>query len=336
MNLGSNLIQLEKEFVERPWGGGRLAEQFGSATDRDARIGEVWLVSDLGSRATRIAGGPYAGEVLSTVLQREAPALLGSHAKPAHDNRFPLMLKLLDVHEWLSVQVHPSSAETIKSELWHVLDARGAAEVLVGFADADQDAAGLPTGADWPRALSRHRPRVTDSYYVPAGTVHAIGPGLLLAELQQTSDTTYRFYDWDRKPGRPLQVDEGRAAIRYDDTRAGRVAPLSISETRTLICATEAFAAERVAVRGELMMRTEGRSFHIVLAIDGTLRAATESGSVLLTTGDAVVVPAAAQRYTLSGEGAGLVAYVPDITLDIIEPLRAAGHGDAAIAAIHG
>lgn len=202
---GPGPLLLQPLFLTKIWAAPRLAEPWGSLWGAPASTGEVWLASDR-HHVTPVAEGELAGMGLDEVAARWPGWIMGE-ASPAG---FPLLLKILSVGDWLSVQVHPDdqAAKRLenepwgKSEAWHVLAAAPGAEIVMG----------LKPGVDKPaleRALAENRlpetlakasARTGDTFHLQAGTVHATGPGLTIFEIQQASDVTYRFYDWDR-PG---------------------------------------------------------------------------------------------------------------------------------------
>ncbi len=203
------------------WGDRRLADEFGR-TLPDGPVGEAWELVELGSQHSQVRDGPRAGERLGELWRRGA---LGGSAR----GPFPFLLKWLTVADWLSVQVHPDAQACAalgfgapKTEAWYVARAAPGALLLLGHY-AGLDAATLRqavAGGSVRKWLYEVCPRVGDLYLVPAGTVHSLGPGLVLLEVQQPGDTTFRLYDWDRRDldggERPLHVAEACAAVRYD------------------------------------------------------------------------------------------------------------------------
>lgn len=215
-------------FKAKPWGGRRLAELFGKPLPAGEQIGEAWELADLPGNevAVRDAGG--GGQTLRDVVQAWGAGLVG--AVPLVDGRFPLLIKFLDAGDNLSVQVHPKPAADdpqgrrpgIKHEAWYILHAEPGAQLYIGLEDgvgpADLErVAGTPALVD---LLRKWPGRTGDCYYLPSGTLHALGAGLVVAEVQTPSDITYRAYDWDRAglDGRPreLHLAETLANTRFD------------------------------------------------------------------------------------------------------------------------
>lgn len=231
MTTGLGPLHLTPRLVAKPWGGRRL-EELGRDLPGDGAYGESWEVADLPDDVTdvadpcsRVANGPLAGASLQQVVDTHGEALLGDVA-PTGAGRFPLLVKYLDAREHLSVQVHPPAAwvaehprHSLKTESWLVVDADDGAELMLGLTDGvtDEqlaDAIGTPAMVD---LLRRVPARPGDVFHLPAGTIHALGAGCLVAEVQTPSDTTFRLYDWtdehDREP-RELHLDEGLACVR--------------------------------------------------------------------------------------------------------------------------
>jgi mannose-6-phosphate isomerase len=204
---------------ERVWGGRRLG------APRGQPIGEAWVAGP----ASLVADGPDAGRTLAEVADREGAAFVGRNAWMRTGDRFPLLVKLLDPAAWLSIQVHPDDLtarqlegpEALgKTEAWYVLDAAPDAELIVGvrgrIGEAAVRAAMAAGDGSIVPLLARFHPRAGDAVALPAGTLHAVGPGVFLYEVQQPSDLTYRCDDWGRPatPERPLHVTQALASVR--------------------------------------------------------------------------------------------------------------------------
>lgn len=221
-------------FKERVWGARNLERLYGKKLPAAVPIGESWEISDRPGDASIIANGPLAGKDLHWLVENHRADLLGDARLEA--GRFPLLIKLLDAQEKLSLQVHPPAAKAAelrgdpKTEMWFIADAIPGAELYVGLKRG-------VTRADFERRITAgsvaecfHRAPVKagDSMFLPSGRVHAIGSGLVIFEIQQNSDTTYRVFDWNRvgldgKP-RELHVPQSLASIDFDDFEPALVA----------------------------------------------------------------------------------------------------------------
>ena len=294
--------------VERIWGGTALA-RYGKAIPAGKHIGETWEISDRADAQSVVANGSAAGQTLRQLIQQHGANLLGTNCR---GDRFPLLIKLLDARERLSLQVHPPAALAAllggepKTEMWYVLDAAPDATLIAGlqrgvtrrqFEDA------LQQGGAAVRACFHELPvRAGDALFVPSGRLHAIGAGLVIAEIQQNSDTTYRVYDWERvddagKP-RALHVRESLASIDFNDFEP-KPTPLPIK--------CEDFVVEQVDVAGKLTGRCDGKSFQILGGVTGNLHV----NDVPLAPGEFILLPAALGDYTLTGKARLLRVFVP-------------------------
>ncbi|NOX59497.1 MAG: mannose-6-phosphate isomerase [Planctomycetes bacterium] len=250
-------------FKPRIWGGRKLAERLGKALP-DGAIGESWELADLENDQSVVAEGPAAGKSIGELVRLWGDGMLGG--APLFQGRFPLLIKYLDARDHLSVQVHPDAALAaklggtvrVKNEAWYIVDAepdgclyRGLVE---GVTRDDFSGALREGGGAVEKLLKRIAVRPGEAYYLPSGTVHALGGGVLVAEIQTPSDTTYRAYDWDRvdaatgKP-RELHIEEAMACINFgDQTIVGEershVASVWTTVTRLVTC--DSFVVERL------------------------------------------------------------------------------------------
>jgi mannose-6-phosphate isomerase len=285
-------LLLLPEFHERVWGALDLRPIYARETEGKP-IGEVWLTGD----ACRVANGPLRGRTLAELAREHGAALVGEAAADAH--RFPLLIKFLFPRQKLSVQVHPDDAGARaigescgKTECWYVLAAEKGAQVALGLKPGT-------TRADLKRAIEQTRAeellnwidiRSGELIYVEAGTVHAIGPGSILVETQQNSDTTYRLYDYGRP--RALHVEQGLAATK-EKTGAGKVPPAGNNGHATLV-ASPCFVVERVRLKkGEEFAAEARKSAQVLVALNGCgIVGRRGSEDVSFARGEVVVVPA--------------------------------------------
>jgi mannose-6-phosphate isomerase len=221
-------LTFQPVFKERIWGGRELERLYGKKLPPGAVIGESWEISDRPGDASVIANGPLAGKNLRWLMTHHAAEILGG-AKPAAEGRFPLLCKILDARDKLSLQVHPPASKAAelkgepKTEMWYTADAAPDASLYVGFKHGVTRAEFEKKISDGSVADCFHRVpvKVGDTMFLPSGRVHAIGDGLVIFEIQQNSDTTYRVFDWNRvglddKP-RELHVAQSLASIDFGD-----------------------------------------------------------------------------------------------------------------------
>ena len=235
-------LRFEPIYQYRLWGGRRLAELLTAPLPGDGPIGEAWLLSDRDDHPSKVADGPLKGSTIRQLMEQSPDQLLGRLA--GRFRRFPVLLKFLDAHEKLSVQVHPEddqtdyipAGESGKTEAWVVLEAGPASRIYAGLKPGT-------TRDDLERALASRAvadllasftPRVGDAVFLRAGTVHSLS-GVVVFEVQENSDVTFRLYDWDRvdpksgKP-RPLQVEQAMACVDFDQVAIGPVAPVVLED----------------------------------------------------------------------------------------------------------
>lgn len=351
--MPQSLVLLKAGFFERLWGGHRLREALAMDAPPDKPIGEAWLVSDHASHTSEITNGNWAGKTLHDLVEQAPDYLFGTVAAPTMHGRFPLLLKVLDAADVLSVQVHPDDAaaralnepDVGKTEMWHVLDAEPGSTLICGLEPALDREAFLRAANDG--TIEQYMPRFPApagaTAFVAAGTVHAIGAGILLAEIQQNSDLTYRIHDWGRvdaqgKP-RELHLEKAARVAHFGGAHGGPAHPLAYREDGgevVVLGACRYFASELLSVQGRWTRKTHDRSFHIVMPRDGEMVLESGGESQVLRRCQPVLVPAGAQDYTLTGSGYVLDYYVPDLRADLIAPLQMAGHDADAIARLGG
>jgi len=310
-------FRVQPAFQRRVWGGRRLAACAGA-------IGEAWIVHE----TCAVIDGPFAGRSLGEAARFAGPALLGTRPVARTGDRFPLLLKLLDTVDWLSVQVHPDDAQAAalegpgqwgKAEAWHIIEAEPGAQVIAGVRPGVSRAelAAAIRGGDILRLLQPTDVKAADTLMIPPGAIHALGPGLLLYEVQQASDITYRVFDWNRPAthGRALHIDQS-AAVAHPD---GCPRPFSLPDRAgaggTRLLTSEHFALDLLRPeRRPLRLTTHGETFHALTATRGTATVRGAEWEATLLPLETVIVPAATYDYTVHSRDhdcAVLLASVP-------------------------
>lgn len=303
-------IFLQPIFQERIWGGTKLKDLFGYDIPND-HTGECWAVSAHPNGQSVVKNGPYQGMKLGE-LWTSHPELFRSSSKV-----FPLLTKLLDASDDLSVQVHPDDAyagqhengELGKTECWYIVDAEPGAMIIYGHeATTKEELVTMIENGDWDRFLTKVPVKPGDFFYVPSGTLHALGKGIVVLETQQSSDTTYRVYDYDRrdKDGNTRElhlekaidvttVPQAYVPVTYETTRKGDL-------TVTSFVSNSFFTVEKWNVSGAdtEVAANEKYTIFSVLAGNGTLTA--DGQSYGLAKGDHLILPAGFGPYRLSGE----------------------------------
>ncbi len=273
-------VQFAPVFKDYPWGGRHLQTVLGRSIPAGI-VAESWEISAHPNGQTKVINGPWTGATLTEVQQALGVALVGTRNRRALElGKFPLLIKLLDANQWLSVQVHPDDEYALanvgeygKTEMWVVLHAELDAELIYGLKSGIDRAAFAQAIAEGhvPDVLHRVSVQAGDVVFVPAGTVHALGPGIIVAEIQQNSDTTYRIYDWGRlgndgKP-RPLHVEEALAVIDWTQIEPSLIKP-PIDTNRAqneLIAQSAYFRTERLSLAADAVYTglCDGSTFEI-------------------------------------------------------------------------
>ena len=338
-------LRLESILKPRLWGGSALRDDWGKALPTAEPYGESWELTWRPEDMNRIRGGAHDGRTLQEVASADREGLIGSRL--ASFPQFPLLAKLLDCRERLSLQVHPTpayvqahSAAEVKMEAWYVLDAPADATLILGLRPGTtRDAFATAVAAGALSDMLEEQPiRAGDVVLVRPGTVHALLEGLMVYEIQQSSDTTFRVYDWDRVDAqghaRELHVQEALECIAFDAAPRPIAAALALDRGRELLVATPAFCLERVEVESawECAVDSSRCELLTVIAGDGIVDGLDDR----LHVGDSVLIPAAIGRYGLTGRMTVLRAYMPDWSTDVWAAARAAGHDDAAIQTVCG
>jgi mannose-6-phosphate isomerase len=311
-------MKMQPVLVERVWGGRRLAELLGKPVPEGVKIGESWELSDHPHGRTRVADGPLAGRTLREVLERHGQAVLGRNGQArAWSTRFGILVKFIDAADCLSVQVHPddahaarhSQADTGKTECWVVVHAEPGAWAIDGLRPGttrDRLAAALKKGTI-EELLTTRSVKAGDFIWVPAGTVHAIGPGVVLAEVQQTSDLTYRLYDWNRtgadgKP-RALHVDRAMECIRFTGDAPGPGGRGRTADETGLVIENlvdgPAFSLSRIRIDRRPYAVEMGGACAALIVVAGSARLAVGDVAMPIRAGDTVLVPADCEEYAL-------------------------------------
>jgi mannose-6-phosphate isomerase len=317
-------LELDRFLSPRLWGGERLLSFLNlSQPEGDEPLGESWQVYG----ANRVLNGPFQGRTLDEVSAELGPALIGTVAAERYGDSFPLLAKFIDAADKLSIQVHPDDAYAHeheagsgfhgKSEAWLILEAAPDAYIIWGFKDALS-----PEEVKKAAMEERLEPhlnfvpvRAGDVVYNPAGTVHAIGAGIFLFEIQQASDLTYRLYDYGRKDSkgrlRDLHLDKALEVADLTPSEHARVTPKPLGEGKTELIKTEHFATERWEVSGAQEEATQPTSADLLTVLSGELTLRAGDTELTLDQGRSCVLPAALGAYSLLGEGALLRCYVP-------------------------
>ncbi len=306
-------IKLTPAFKDYLWGGTRLRDDFGKDCDYD-KVAESWELSCHKDGASVVANGEHAGKTLAQYIETEGKAVLGKNCE--RFEQFPILIKLIDAKDNLSVQVHPNNeyaqrveGEYGKTEMWYIVDCDEGAELLYGFKkEVSKDEFAARIKDNTLLEITQSVPvKKGDVFFIEAGTLHAIGKGILIAEIQQNSNTTYRIYDYGRvgadgKP-RELHIDK---AVEVTDLCPAKPYPVTESfeengAVKRLLSKCEYFTVYSVDVAEKACFNADETSFHNVLILEGNAELSCGDTTLALKKGDSVFVPANCGEYTIAG-----------------------------------
>jgi mannose-6-phosphate isomerase len=299
-------------FKERVWGGRNIERIFGKKLPAQKVIGESWEISDRPGDASVISNGPLAGKELHWLVENHREELLGSATLEA--GRFPLLIKILDAQEKLSLQVHPPASKALelkgdpKTEMWYIVHAEPEAELYVGLKRGVTKAEFERKVKDGSVADCFHRipVRAGDAMFLPSGRVHAIGAGLVIFEIQQNSDTTYRVFDWNRvgldgKP-RELHVEQSLASIDFGDFEPALVQNQLVGDEslkRRQLVHDPLFNVEYMEMAQNARCQVANGKVQILGCVSGNLKVDNQERTVELSPGEFCVVPASLKNVNL-------------------------------------
>jgi mannose-6-phosphate isomerase len=321
-------ILLRGDLHETIWGGQRLTAFAGKMIAEGMTVGESWETAN----ESVALNPPYAGQSLGALVEALDERLIGWRAAEVFGHRFPLLTKFIDAQQWLSVQVHPDDRYAAeyeggklgKTETWYILHAEPGAKLVFGLArEASQQEVREAIAANrLEELLYTFEAHAGDVIFVPAGTVHAIGAGIVLYELQEYSDVTYRMYDYGRLQAdgtpRELHVERSLDVMRCGPAEATRVNPVVAPDARLdgerrVLVACEYFVEEELRFHGAYAAATTGASCHIISILDGACNLTVGETTLALGLGNTAVIPAALGEYHLQSRDTArlLCSYVP-------------------------
>ena len=335
-------------YKEMIWGGHRLRDIYGHQPPFE-RTGESWDITCRPREMGKVENGPLSGMEFSALIDSDRTGVLGKRVAAA--GRFPLLVKIIDANDNLSVQVHPDDAyaalhgggDSGKNEMWYIMTAPDDGHLLIGLEEGitrETLAAALAAGDkdQIERGISRLPVRAGDMINIPSGLVHALTKGVMVAEVQQNSDLTYRLYDYNRlgADGRPreLHVEAALATADFDGRIEKRAIPglcVEKGENKlTYAIANRYFAAIKYEIKEPLVEQSDTDAFCVFTCVEGLCRIEAAE-AVDIPAGRSVFVPAGLGAYTLSGDGTLLKSFVPDIEKDFVLPLKMHGYTEDEI-----
>jgi len=308
-----DFYRFQPVYMHTLWGGDTLARFKHAPLSQLTGVGESWELSGLTGNETVVASGPDAGLTPAQLVERHGAALVGESVLQRYGNQLPLLVKFLDTRDRLSVQVHPRGK---KNEMWYVVDANPGAHIRLGFkrditlAEFDH----LVTEGDISTVLRVHDSKPGDVYYIPAGQIHTIGPGNLIAEIQQPCDITLRIHDFGRRDAqgnlRELHLEQARHELSFDAYNGLCPYPRVAGKSTTVVN-SPSFAVSRFEVDGEHQITFDGEPrFHVLMGIRGQATLTAGSHSTILHQGETILAPAIMTTMQAAGQGVFLIATV--------------------------
>lgn len=314
-------LQFEPILKERIWGGTKLKTILNKPITSDI-TGESWEISTVEGVVSVVSNGVLAGESLNDLIQAAPEDILGTVVYKRFGKQFPLLFKYLDAREDLSIQVHPNDELAKKrhnsfgkTEMWYIMQADENARIIVGFKEKSNATKYVENlkNKTLLSILDDVIVKSGDVFFLETGTVHAIGAGLVVAEIQQTSDITYRLYDFDRVDAagneRELHVDLALNAINYNKTDTFKSYTKETNRSNTIVDCPY-FTTNFLPIDGEKKMIENGNSFSVYMCIEGTFEIEFENLRFQYKKGDTVLIPAALKTFILNGKASILEIYI--------------------------
>ncbi len=307
---------------EMIWGGKKLPQKLNVEVGEDVKIGENFAVSGLKNDQSVVSNGALAGKNMTELIDTYKEDLLGAKVYQQFGNNFPLLIKYIDANDDLSIQVHPNDEQAKikhnsfgKTEMWYVVDAEAGAGLVSGFSkktSADEFEQYHSSGKLM-ELMQKHSTAAGDTFFIPAGKVHSIGAGNLIAEIQQTSDITYRIYDFDRRDkfGNPRELHHELAkdAMNYTDNESGKVAYEAKMNEAVELASCQYFTTNVLNVSGDISKDySQLDSFVILMNVGGKCTIKAADVSIELDEMEATLIPASIDKVELAaGDSAKLL-----------------------------
>lgn len=314
-------LQFEPILKERIWGGTKLKTYLNKPIASDI-TGESWEISTVQGDVSVIANGTLKGKSLNDLINELPEAVLGTKVHERFGKQFPLLFKYLDAREDLSIQLHPNDELAKKrhnsfgkTEMWYVMQADDNARLIVGFKEKSSPEEYLKHIQDKTIVdiLDTKKVKKGDVFFLETGTIHAIGAGIVVAEIQQTSDVTYRIYDFDRVDAngnkRELHVDLSLEAINYNTIEAQKQYSKTENVSNTVVDC-QYFTTNLIPLDGSTTIYKHGDSFTVYMCTEGGFQIALDGETYVYKTGDTLLLPASLTDFQLSGKATLLEIYI--------------------------
>ncbi|MFA6849103.1 MAG: type I phosphomannose isomerase catalytic subunit [Selenomonadaceae bacterium] len=317
-------LKLQAPLKDYIWGGTALKTKYNKVTDLE-KVAESWELACHKDGHSIILNGEASGMTLESYIAQQGERILGTHG--SRFTYFPLLIKLIDAKDNLSVQVHPENEYALrvegeygKTEMWYIVDCEPGASLLYGFKKEISKEEFERRIADHTLLDVCNRVMVHkgDVFFIEAGTLHAIGKGILIAEIQQNSNTTYRIYDYDRlgNNGKPRELHVAKAldvtkrVPPVHETKAALEMDFFANYKADLLVQCEYFTVYHFDLHGKCHLQATKKSFQSILLLDGILEIEYASGEMRIEKGESVFIPAEMGEYTIKGEGNFILSMV--------------------------
>ena len=316
-------LEFSAQLFYRLWGGHQLKTRLGKKCNHPI-CGESWEISGLEGNVSVITNGPHQGKGLNELIAEYAEEILGHRVIQRFGKKFPLLIKFIDAQEPLSVQVHPNDALAQKrhncwgkSEMWYILSAAKNAALTLGFISpiTRDDFLNHCQNKTLDSVLKKQKVNKGDVVNIPAGLLHAIGGGILLAEIQQASDVTYRVYDYDRidaKKGKPRKLHQNEAVDAVDFSLGDPLIDYETSENSAVsLVESDYFSTHLIHVNGNYSCENASEdAFSVLIGVEGDVVLSYQQKTYSIGLGKTILLPAALGKYCLKGSGKVLVTTV--------------------------
>ncbi len=314
-------IQFDPILKERIWGGEKLKTFFNKPTTSSI-TGESWEISTVKGDVSIVANGAFKGKSLTEIIDENPNEILGAAVYEKFGKEFPLLFKFIDAREDLSIQVHPNDELAKarhdsfgKTEMWYVMQADANARIIVGFKENSNKEEYVKNlqNKTLLNILDDVKVNPGDVFFLETGTVHAIGAGLVIAEIQQTSDITYRLYDFDRKDAqgntRELHVDLALDAINYNKVDTFKTYKKINNQSNSVVdCAY--FITNFLPLDGKIDIAKNGESFTVYMCVEGSFEIEINGNTSKYKMGDTVLIPAGLKEFSINGNASILEIYI--------------------------
>ena len=304
-------------FKNNIWGGQRIKTFFKTLQHDLPTCGEAWVLSGIEDSESTVSNGFLEDNTLNELTEIYMEDLLGEKVFETYGSEFPLLFKIIDTNDFLSIQVHPNDEMALKvhgclgkTEMWYILHAEPDATLISGFSKEVNQEEFLQhlKNKTLPDILNYEKVKPGDVFYIPAGRIHAIGPGITLAEIQQSSDITYRLYDWDRMTVdgsmRELHLEKGLAAIDFKEWGSNKISMSANHKPKNTLVSTDLFTANLLHLHSRISIENPTmETFSAYLCVEGNCKISQDNTAVELCAGEAVLMPACIEEFEIIPEG---------------------------------